>query len=85
MIVFVTMVNDRHSDPEPFVFSTPEAAIAYAEQAMREYATHPESIEVQPTPRGWLFYGTYSNEDDGVWVLEKTIDDPAGSSSGATT
>jgi hypothetical protein len=82
MIVYVAMIADRHTDPEPYVFTTAEAAIAYAKAEAVAGAHDPSAIDEEPID-GWLYYARYG-EDSSVWVIEKTIDDPD-SSSGATT
>lgn len=72
--VYVAMICDRHTDPEPSVFTTPEAAIGYARAEVQDYARHPESIEEHEPPDGWLYYATWSNEGDSAWVLERELD-----------
>jgi len=79
MTIYVTMVADRHTDPEPYLFTTAAAAIAYAEAAAAENATDPDDIEEEPV-EGWLYYARYSVEGDSVWVLGKEIDAPETSS-----
>ena len=74
MKIFVVMVNDRHCDPEPYLFGTAEAAIGYARTAATEYARTPGDVEETPV-NGWLFHARYSAEGDSVWVLEKELDD----------
>lgn len=73
--LYVAMICDRHTDPEPFVFTTPELAIDYARTAMAEYARDPADIEEQPID-GWLYHATYSVEGDSVWVVEKELNQP---------
>lgn len=72
--VYVVMINDRHSDPEPYVFSTAERAIAYAKAKALEYARDPGDVEEEPID-GWLYHARYSVEDDSLWVLAKTVDE----------
>ena len=36
MKIYVAMIADRHSDTEPYPFSTPEAAIDYARRTAAE-------------------------------------------------
>jgi len=74
--VYVAMINDRHCDPEPYVFSTAEAAIGYARSTAMEYARSHGDFEehISPPPGGWLYYATYSVEGDSVWVVEKEVD-----------
>ena len=69
------MICDRHADPEPYVFSTAEAAIAYASACALAYAHSPEQVE-ETSVNGWLYYAKYSVEDDSVWVVEKEMDTP---------
>jgi hypothetical protein len=71
MRVFVTMVNDTHAEPDPYVFTTPDAAIAYAKAVCQEYARRPEDIEEEPI-QGWLYYARYSPESS-VWVLGREL------------
>lgn len=72
--VYVVMVDDRHDDPEPFVFTTAEAAIEYARQTAIDSATRPDDVEEEPAPDGWLYHARYSVEGDAVWVIEKELD-----------
>jgi hypothetical protein len=70
--LYVAMIADRHTDPEPYLFETAEQAIAYAQAKAREYALSPETVEEEPV-EGWLYRATYSTEGDAVWVLAKTV------------
>lgn len=81
MIVYVAMIADRHTDPEPYPFTTAEAAITFAKEAARRYAHDPKDITEEEI-EGWLYYARYG-EDSAVWVLEKVVGS-SGSSSGAT-
>lgn len=74
LTVFVVMVNDRHSDPEPFVFTTEEDAVDFARARAREYAYDQSDIDESPAD-GWLYRATYSVEGDSVWVISKGIDE----------
>lgn len=71
--VYVAMVNERHSDIEPYVFTTAEAAIAFACNIAHEYAS--DEVEViEEDLEGWLYCANWSAEGDSVWVVEKTLD-----------
>jgi hypothetical protein len=70
--LYVAMIADRHTDPEPFLFATADEAIAYARRCANEYARSPESVE-ESEIEGWLYYASYSVEGDAVWVLAKTV------------
>jgi hypothetical protein len=74
MRLYVVMIDDRHIDREPYVFDTPEAAIAAARQIAEDHAAHPEPRE-EETIEGWLFYLRYGVEGDAVWVVEKTLNE----------
>jgi hypothetical protein len=70
--VYVVMINDRHFDPEAYVFSTEIAAVDWARERARDWLT--ESVP----PEGWLFYADQPDgEDDAVWVTSKRVDDTA--------
>ena len=79
MKVYVAMIADRHTDPEPEVFSTAEAAIGYARDFALAESTYGsrtgEHYEERPV-EGWLFQATYTCEGDSVWVVEKELDLP---------
>lgn len=75
MKLYVAMIADRHADPEPYVFSTPEAAIEYARTKAHEYARDAADVEESNIPT-WLYHASYSPESDAVWVLEKELDTP---------
>lgn len=70
MDLYVVIVDDRHADPEPYLFSTEEAAMSYARQTAQDWLVEAE------TPDGWLYYATHRSEGDSVWVLAKAVDDP---------
>lgn len=72
MTVYIAMINDRHSDPEPHLFATAEAAIEYAKTKAAEYV-HPEDAVEEEQLGGWLYYARYSQEGDSVWVIAKEI------------
>jgi hypothetical protein len=74
--LYIAMVNDRHIDPEPYVFSTAQDAIDFARRCARSYAYDPDEIEEHEPQGNWLYSATYSVEGDSVWVVEKTLDAP---------
>lgn len=73
MEVFIAMITDRHTDPEPYPFSTADAAIEHARQYAHKHASDPKDVE-EEVVEGWLYYARYSTEGDSVWVLTKTMD-----------
>jgi len=75
MDLFVAICHDRHIDEMVTVWSTPELAIQFC----REFVPEGQSLRVEYlTPGmksgGWIFYGTYSCEDDYVYVIKTTLD-----------
>lgn len=73
--VYVAMINDRHTDPAGYVFSTPEKAIDFA-RGYAQNVVH-DGCEIEEDPiEGWLYHATYCIEGDSVWVLERVIDEP---------
>lgn len=74
MKIYVVMVEDRHTDTEAEVFTTAEAAIAYAEEYVTEQLDRWPWVDDDPEePEGWLWYRAYSPEGDCVWVVEKEL------------
>jgi hypothetical protein len=68
--VYVVMVDDRHADTEPWLFSSEDTAMAYARRVARDWLVE------DAAPEGWLYYAKHPVEEDAVWVLAKTLDDP---------
>lgn len=76
MIVYVAMINDRHTGPTPYVFSTPGAAIRCAKEYAEATAARHVGCEVEEEPiDGWLYHATFCVEGDTVWVLERVVDE----------
>ncbi len=72
--VYVAMINDRHAEPEPELFTTAEAAIDHARTWAQEHAHYDDDFEEPAIPEEWLYYATYSPESDAVWVVAKDLD-----------
>ena len=83
--IYVTMIHDRHTDTEAYLFSTPEKAIAFAQSVLDDNSesaafVDPEDATLSPeelASSGLLFQGTYSTEGDCVWVLPRIVDEEA--------
>ena len=78
MHVYVVVLEDRHSDPECFVFATAELAVAYAKQVVTEYdkgLCRPENLFSSHDPSGkpYIYYHSLSVESDCVWVVAKEV------------
>jgi len=63
-MIYVTMVQDRHMDTEPYLFSTLEKAMVFAKGIIEDYAhqfgsrlnqTDEVLTEEELAERGWLF------------------------------
>lgn len=65
--LYTVMVNDRHKDPEAKVFTTKEAAIAYARDVAEGMGLVDDHIDE------WLYYASHKTEDDAVWVVETEL------------
>ena len=72
MTVYLTFINDHHTDTDAEVFTTAEAAIEGARRMAREACRHPEDYE-ESAIQGWLFHATYSANGDSVWVIAKEV------------
>lgn len=71
--VFVVIVNDRHADPEPHLFTDRERALRFAADEARRIM-HGRDVTVWPPPSGWLYLVEHESESDRVWVLEKELE-----------
>lgn len=78
MKVWVAIINERHSDNDAEVFTAPDAAIDYVKKTVAGWARTPEDIEEELSDRmreaGWIYFVTWSSEDDSAWVIEKETD-----------
>lgn len=71
--IYIVMLDDRHVDPEPFPFTTYDAAKNYVTTIAAD-VRHPESIvEYSPPPNGWLYLMSYNG--NYVWIVEKEMGD----------
>ncbi len=74
MKLYIAECYDRHIDPVIRVFDSPEAAIKYAKNFVRENALHMENAKEGEV--GWALYSCqYSCEGDYVQVTEGTLND----------
>lgn len=77
MNIFIVIIEDRHADVEAVPFISKDAAIAHAQNVAKERARRPVDFQEGLTDRmvkaGWLYYGTFSVEGDGVWVVEREL------------
>lgn len=67
--VYVVMVDDRHADTEPHLFSSKDAALDFARRRADGWL-----VEQPEPPEGWLYYAYHPTEGDAIWVVRKTLD-----------
>lgn len=77
-VLYVVLHCDRHYDPNVFVHTNPDAAIAHAQDLANDYASRPETITEELTGPmrdiGWIYHCTYSTEDaDWIAVVEREV------------
>lgn len=72
MKVWIVTHNDRHADPELYVYSVREKAIAFAKSRAREFDRFGD-LDESNTCADWLYYATYSCEGDYLKVEEKEV------------
>jgi hypothetical protein len=76
--VFVVMWIDRHTDPEPLLFVSAEAAIGKARSLVEEYRAEGRVldeafVEEQPGPADWLYFAEWNHEGDHIFVVERPL------------
>jgi hypothetical protein len=68
--VYPVLWNDRHADPDVYVFANAADAVRWARAKVREL--EPSELDEELTPSmqaaGWLYYGRYSLEGDYIRV-----------------
>lgn len=67
--VFVVMVNDMHSDPEPHLFAAEDDALAFARKTAHGWLNEDDAGD----DLGWLYYATHPTEEDSIWVQRKVV------------
>lgn len=73
MKIYVAMVCDRHTDPEPHLFTDPDDALDFAHEEALKLARH-EDFLTEEVIAGRLYSATCGEEGDEVWVLAKELD-----------
>jgi hypothetical protein len=71
--VFVLVLEDRHIDVEVTPYREREAAIAAARHILDEQDGTEERLTSAMRADDWIFYGTYSSEEDCVRVVEREL------------
>lgn len=73
MKIYLACCFDRHIDPVIKPFSTEAKAIQFSKDFCKEKAWYTEDIEEKEITR-WLFYATYSGDEDYVFVIEEDVE-----------
>lgn len=80
-VIYVVIVQDRHTNTQAHLFREKEVAIQYAHIIADDYDYPEEEAEgnedvmdaTSLEEAGWLFYRALSSEGDCVWVLPRTV------------
>jgi hypothetical protein len=75
MSIYVAMVADRHTDPEPHLFSNPVTAVQFARAEAVRLARGNEALIEEDDVDGWLYSAVIGEEGDSVWVIGKDVDE----------
>ena len=81
MKIYVLMIQDRHTDPEAYLYSTLEKAIGAANTYLSACDVQ-ENVDSEDrnmstedlATAGWLFFARYSTEGDCVWIYAADVD-----------
>lgn len=74
-MIYIAIIEDRHTDVTVHPFSTADRAIAYARQVAGDYCSLPGGVdESENDIDGWVYNARYSEEGDAVRVVACTVD-----------
>ncbi len=71
-MIYIVIIEDRHSDTAVYPFVNKEVAIAEARKRAKNYCKYPEDYSEQDI-NGCLFYAEYSCESDSVCVVAAEV------------
>lgn len=71
MTIYLTIIEDRHTDVEVYPFSSKEKAVEYAKEYLETCGNDVRESVVD----GWLYHAQYSPEGDSVWVVARELDE----------
>jgi hypothetical protein len=80
MKIYTVVVNDRHIDTQIYPFSDRNNAISEARKIAKEYCRYERYYKEfvkcgWMSKDGWIFFISYSSEDDNVFVVESILDE----------
>ncbi len=78
MTIYVAMVDDRHEDTKPHLFSDPERAVEFAKRKIAELAGDPDEVELEPIPdwSDWIYSASHETSSSAVWIVPREMDEP---------
>jgi hypothetical protein len=73
--VYPVLWNDRHADPDVYVFAHADDAVRWAKAKVRELEPSEldEELNAAMVAAGWLYYGRYSLEGDYIRVTSAEV------------
>lgn len=77
MKVYIAVEVDRHTNPTVELFIDLKEATTWAHtQAVQNARLHADVVEQKDPAGDWLYYVTYSEEGDYVFVIERELQLP---------
>jgi len=73
MPIYLVIHEDRHVDVEVSPYRSRDEAILAAEEILTEHEGAAEDLTPAMTDDSWIFFGTYSSEEDCVRVVERQL------------
>lgn len=75
MKLYIAHCIDRHIDPVIRVFDTFDGALGFVKDWLQKETANTQRQIEEDEVDGWLYYASYSSEDDHVYVTETTLND----------
>jgi hypothetical protein len=77
LVCYAVILEDRHIDTNVYLFIDKDKAIEWARATAKKYdefGDYKEELTASMAVEGWLFYATYTCENDCVRVVKRTVD-----------
>lgn len=76
ILIYVMLIQDRHTDEEVYTFTSSEVAVSEARKKAKELCDFSEDYEEDDCSKdqSWLFSARYSCNDDSIKVITTTLD-----------
>lgn len=72
--LWLSVVRDRHTDPEYRAFASVERAVEWTRQRFAELVLHPDAIEEDEID-GWALALSYGEDGDAAEVVPLKVDE----------